>query len=151
MHPLTVTLEFEDFPDTHTCSGEDSSPRIIVEGVLSNIKSLAVVATSSPEEGPSKTSWVMWNIEPAGTIPAGIPNDEVVSSPVRCVQGRNDFGTIGYRGPCPGHGETEAYLFRVYALDLALHLPPGATWEELVRAMEGSVNQTGEAVVLRTG
>jgi Raf kinase inhibitor-like YbhB/YbcL family protein len=151
MHPLWVALEFTDFPDEHTCVGENTSPLIRVEGVLPNIKSLAIVATSSCEEGSSKVAWVIWNIEPAGTVPAGIPKSAEVSSPVRALQGRNDFGTIGYRGPCPKPGETETYLFRVYALDLDMHLPPGSGWEGLVRAMEGSVNQTGEVVAFGTG
>ncbi|MDN7024635.1 YbhB/YbcL family Raf kinase inhibitor-like protein [Methanoculleus sp. FWC-SCC1] len=151
MQPLEVTLNFAEFPPEHTCRGGDASPRVRVAGVLPNIKSLAIVATSSPEEGESKAAWVIWNVEPAETVPAGIPKTAEVTAPVRAVQGRNDFGTVGYRGPCPKSGETEAYLFRVYALDIDLHLLPGAGWEDLVRALEGSVNQTGEVVALSTG
>ncbi len=151
MQPLRVTLEFTDFPKEHTCRGGDISPLIRVEGVLPNIKSLAVVATSSTEEGSSKVAWVIWNIEPAGTVPAGIPKSAEVSSPIRALQGKNGFGTVGYRGPCPRPGETETYLFRVYALDLDMPLPPGSGWEDLIREMEGSVNQTGEAIAFGTG
>lgn len=151
MQPLEVTLDFAEFPEEHMCRGDDLSPWIGVEGVLPNIKSLAIVATSSSEEGVSKAAWVIWNIEPAASVPAGIPKSAVVEQPVRAVQGRNGFGTLGYRGPCPKSGETEAYLFRVYALDVDLHIPPGAGWDDLVREMEGSVNQTGEVVAISTG
>lgn len=148
---LVVTLDFEEFPLECTCRGANRSPPIRVEGILPNIKSLAVLATASPEGGPSRVAWVLWNLPAVGQIPAGFPDGGTVESPLHAVQGRNDFGTLGYRGPCPEAGETEAYLFRVYALDLDLPLDPGATWEEMVRAMEGSMNQTGEAIAFATG
>jgi Raf kinase inhibitor-like YbhB/YbcL family protein len=151
MHPLTVKLDFEEFPAVYTCKGADRSPPIRVGGILPNIRSLAVLATTSPEEGPSKVSWLIWNLDPVPLIPEGIPAGGELQSPIRARQGTNDFGTVAYRGPCPKKGELETYLFRVYALDVDLHLPAGATWEDLVRAMEGSVNQTGEVIALSTG
>jgi len=151
MPNLTVKLDFDEFPEVYTCKGANRSPPIRVEGTLPNIKSFAVLATTSPEEGPSRVAWVLWNLPAVPLIPEGFPPEEEVESPLHAVQGTNDFGTIGYRGPCPSAGKTEAYLFRVYALDLDLALEPGATWEDLVRAMEGSMNQTGEVVVFATG
>ncbi|MCK9298203.1 YbhB/YbcL family Raf kinase inhibitor-like protein [Methanoculleus sp. YWC-01] len=148
---LVVKLDFDEFPLDYTCKGANRSPPIRVEGILPNIKSLAILATTSPEEGPSKVAWVLWNLPAVPRIPEGFPEGEVVESPLHAVQGTNDFGSIGYRGPCPETGEAEAYLFRVYALDLDLALAPGATWEEMVRAIEGSMNQSGEAVVFATG
>src|SRR2546423_286970 len=43
-------------------------------------------------------------------------------------QGRNDFGTVGYRGPCPppGHG-IHRYHFSLHALARQIALPDGAT------------------------
>ncbi|WP_292393786.1 YbhB/YbcL family Raf kinase inhibitor-like protein [Methanoculleus sp. UBA303] len=151
MPNLIVKLGFEEFPVAYTCKGANRSPPIRVEGILPNIKSLAVLATTSPEEGPSQVAWILWNLPAVPLIPEGFPAGEVVESPLHAVQGTNDFGSTGYRGPCPEAGKTEAYLFRVYALDLDLGLAPGATWEEMVRAMEGSMNQTGEAIAFATG
>ncbi|MCK8518247.1 YbhB/YbcL family Raf kinase inhibitor-like protein [Methanoculleus sp. 7T] len=151
MPRLTLKLDFEEFPAVYTCKGANRSPPIRVEGILPNIKSLAVLATTSPEDGPSKVAWVLWNLPAVPLIPEGFPGEGVVESPLHAVQGTNDFGTIGYRGPCPEAGEAEAYLFRVYALDLDLALAPGATWEEMIRAMEGSMNQSGEVIAFATG
>ncbi|KLK89015.1 phosphatidylethanolamine-binding protein [Methanoculleus sediminis] len=148
---LVVNLDFEEFPEDYTCRGANRSPAIRVEGILPNIKSLAILATTSPEEGPSKVAWVLWNLPAVSLIPEGFPEGGTVESPLHAVQGTNDFGTLGYRGPCPEAGRAEAYLFRVYALDLDLALAPGATWEEMVRAMNGSLNQSGEAVVFAMG
>lgn len=146
MPKLTVKLDFEDFPEIYICKGANLSPPIRVEGILPNIKSLAILVTVSPEKGPARVAWIAWNLPPVPLIPEGFPEGGVVESPLHAVQGTNDFGTIGYRGPCPEPGAGEAYLFRVYALDLDIMLAPGATWEELIRAMNGSLNQSGEAV-----
>lgn len=45
------------------------------------------------------------------------------------VEGRTDFGSTGYGGPCPPEGdEPHRYVFTVYALDVpTLDLPPDAT------------------------
>ena len=41
-------------------------------------------------------------------------------------QGRNDFGPVGYSGPCPPKGQPHHYPITVYALDLD-RLGPAAT------------------------
>ena len=63
------------------------------------------------------------------------------------VEGRNDFGTSGYRGPCPppGHGR-HRYSFRLYALDSDPELRPGAGKRELERALEGHTLATAELI-----
>jgi Raf kinase inhibitor-like YbhB/YbcL family protein len=55
------------------------------------------------------------------------------------ARGRNDFGTTGYRGPCPppGHGR-HRYVFRLYALDTDAELAAGAAKAELEQAIEGT-------------
>jgi len=53
-------------------------------------------------------------------------------------QGTNDFGRIGYGGPCPPAG-IHRYFFKLYALDDFLNLAPGLTKKRLLRAMEGHI------------
>jgi hypothetical protein len=62
----------------------------------------------------------------------------------------NDFGKIGYSGPCPPGGATHRYTFKVYGLDAMLDLPPGATKADLIGAMRGHVIQYGETTALYT-
>ncbi len=57
-------------------------------------------------------------------------------------QGFNDFGTIGYRGPCPPGG-THRYYFKVYALDTVIQLPAKINKEDLLKAMEGHILDEG--------
>jgi len=59
-------------------------------------------------------------------------------------QGKNDFGNIGYGGPAPPKGKPHRYFFKLYALDVALDLPPGATKAQLEDAMKGHVLAEGQ-------
>jgi phosphatidylethanolamine-binding protein (PEBP) family uncharacterized protein len=57
----------------------------------------------------------------------GIP--EAVEPP---FEGRNDFGRVGYAGPCPpvGHPPHE-YVFRLVALGMPPDFPPGSRMDDL--------------------
>jgi Raf kinase inhibitor-like YbhB/YbcL family protein len=67
-------------------------------------------------------------------LPANVPATETLDSGAR--QGTNDFRRIGYGGPCPPSG-THRYYFKLYALDAELNLPPAATKDQLLKALEG--------------
>jgi len=124
MDKLVVRLDFLEFPPSHTCDGGDLSPRIRIEGL--SAASVAVMAVNPFQ--PSCCSfcpWLIWNLPPSGEIPPGIPKTGSVHSPILAVQGTNDFGVVGYTGPCPPAGTTHRYSFKVYGLDRMLDLPPG--------------------------
>jgi len=126
--------------------GQTGCPPIRVEGVLPEIRSLAIMVMACPEDGASRVAWVTWNLPAVPQIPEGFPPGGEVDSPLHAVQGENDFGTIGYRGPAPDAGKPEAYLFRVYALDREVEIKAGSTWDEMVMAIRGSIKQVGEAI-----
>ncbi|KUH33607.1 hypothetical protein APY94_05280 [Thermococcus celericrescens] len=136
----TIPVEF-------TCDGNDVNPPIFIGHVDPNAKSLVIIMDDPDAPGGTFTHWIAWNIPPLGEIPKGVPPRGVVDAPVRMVQGKNDFGRIGYGGPCPprGHG-VHYYHFKVYALDTVLELDPGASRKELERAMSGHIIQMGELV-----
>ena len=46
---------------------------------------------------------------------------------------RNDFGRVGYGGPCPPAGQTHHYLFRLLALDGRGHVVARAQLESTYR------------------
>ena len=147
MEPLRVRLDFLEFPPTHTCDGANTSPRIRLSGL--NAVSVAVMAVNPFQ--PSCCSfcpWLIWNIPAGPEIPAGISPEGIVSFPITAVQGMNDFGRIGYSGPCPPQGTTHRYTFKVYGLDAMLTLAPGATKAGLITAMRSHDLQYGETVAL---
>jgi len=61
-------------------------------------------------------------------------------------QGRNDFGKIGYGGPCPPTAKPHRYFFKLYALDAKLNLMPGATKKDVERAMQRHILAQGEYI-----
>ena len=147
MEPLRVRLDFLEFPPTHTCDGANTSPRIMLSGL--NAVSVPVMAVNPFQ--PSCCSfcpWLIWNIPAGPEIPAGISPEGIVSFPITAVQGMNDFGRIGYSGPCPPQGTAHRYTFKVYGLDAMLTLPPGATKAGLITAMRSHVLQYGETAAL---
>ena len=60
--------------------------------------------------------------------------------PQGSAEGTNDFRRLGYGGPCPPPGKPHHYLFRLYALDIRLDSPPGATRKELDAAIENGIS-----------
>ncbi len=134
-------------PEKFTCDGEDINPPIFVGNIGKEVKSLAIIVDDPDAPAGTFTHWIAWNIPPRGEIPEAIPKEGIVESPLKIVQGVNDFGKVGYGGPCPPRG-VHHYHFKVYALDTTLDLRPGATRKELERAMEGHVIQWGELVGL---
>jgi hypothetical protein len=82
--------------------------------------------------------WVIYNIPGAAReLSEALPARE--KNPDGSLQGRNDFGRIGYGGPCPPRGRPHRYFFRLYALDAVPGLGPGATRKALLKAMEGHI------------
>ena len=54
------------------------------------------------------------------------------------VEGKTDFGEIGYGGPAPPDGQ-HTYIFKLYALDADLDLKEGFSKQELEDAMKGHI------------
>jgi Raf kinase inhibitor-like YbhB/YbcL family protein len=147
MDPLVVSLDFLEFPPTHTCDGGNLSPRITLKGLKAS--SVAVMVFNPFEKSCcSFTPWIAWNIPPVEHIPQGVPHGGTVTSPIPTVQGITDYGSIGYTGPCPPQGQMIRYQFKVYGLDAMLDLPAGSNKHELVSAMKGHVLQFGETVAM---
>ncbi len=146
---LVVKTAFENgsrIPEKYTCDGIDVSPPLRLGEVDENAKSLVVIVDDPDAPMGVFTHWIAWNIAPVKEIPEGMPKEKIVSSPVKMIQGVNDFGRIGYNGPCPPRGKPHRYYFKVYALDTVLSLEPGAGKKELEKAMEGHVIQFGEVM-----
>lgn len=128
-------------PARYTCSGADVSPPLSWTGVPPGAKSLALTVIDPDAPGRPFTHWVVFGIAPStAEIPEGGP------PPSGAAEGRNDFGSTGYRGPCPPPGSPHHYHFKVYALDTTLSLRSGATESAFEAAIKGHVLASGELV-----
>lgn len=123
-------------PKRHTCDGPDLSPPLEWSDVPEGTISFALIMED--QDAPSGT-WVHWLVYdlPGDTrsLPEGLACTETL--PRGGAQGRNDFGRVGYGGPCPSPGRPHRYLFRLYALEGKVNLPPGASKDQLLSAMAG--------------
>lgn len=144
MMGLVVKLGFDRIPDEYTCQGMDVSPRIEIQGL--NATSIAVIVDDPDAPSATFTHWLIWNILPIDVIPKAIAKSATLKEPFRALQGTNDFGEIGYAGPCPPPGKPHRYFFRVFGLDRMLDLSAGSTVTDLEKAMQGHLLQKGEAV-----
>jgi Raf kinase inhibitor-like YbhB/YbcL family protein len=82
--------------------------------------------------------WIMYNIPAAARgLKQGVQHLKIF--PDGSSQGRNDFGRIGYGGPCPPKGAVHRYFFRLYAVKERLAISPDTARRVLAGAMEGRV------------
>ena len=120
-------------PKQYTCEGENVNPELKFGGVPADARSLALIMDDPDGTVGIFVHWLVWNIAPDTTVvPFRAP------APVG-IEGTTSFGTIGYGGPCPPPGKTHRYVFRLYALDAILDLPPGASRVQLDAAMTDHV------------
>jgi Raf kinase inhibitor-like YbhB/YbcL family protein len=107
---------------------------------------MALIVEDPDAPGGTFTHWVLFDLPPETKgLGEGIPPEgEVRLAPAGAAarQGKNDFGKLGYGGPCPPRG-THRYVFLLYALDAPLNLKPGATRDQLLRAMKGHILAEG--------
>ena len=125
-------------PQPCTCDGANLSPSLSWKDAPRGTKSFALIVEDSDAPGGTWTHWIAWNIPAAmSALPAGLP--ALTSLGGGICQGRNDFGRIGYGGPCPPRGRVHHYYFRLFALDKVLNLRAGSSRMDLESAGRGHV------------
>jgi hypothetical protein len=129
-------------PKKYTCDGSDISPPLSWDSVPEGTKSLALISDDPDAPRGTWVHWVIFNLPAHITeLTEHIPPQQTLSTGAK--QGRNDFGKIGYGGPCPPGG-THRYYFKLYALDKEINLGAGASKAELLKAMEGHILTEGQ-------
>jgi len=111
------------------CTGQNISPALNWSNAPAGTKSFAVTAYDpDAPTGSGWWHWVMYNIPASVTsLPAGAGNGR--DAPRGSQQGRTDFGSKGYGGPCPPAGDKpHHYHFTVFALKVdKIDVPGDAT------------------------
>jgi len=143
----SVFKDNEFIPKKYTCMGSNVNPPLVISNIPRNAKSVAIIMDDPDAPVGTFVHWILWNLIVDGDevkIDEGLPRKASC-----CEQGINDFGRIGYDGPCPprGHG-VHHYHIKVYALDTKLNLPSKATKKALENAMKGHILSQVELVGL---
>ena len=125
-------------PDGYTCDGKNISPEISWSGAPQKTASFALICDDPDAPFGTWTHWVVYNI-PADVskLDENLPKEGELKGGVS--QGVNDFGEIGFGGPCPPAGKAHRYFFRLYALDMMLKLDKGAAKKNVEKAMVGHI------------
>lgn len=127
-----------DIPVKFTCQGEDVSPALSWNGIPPGAASLVLLCEDPDAPGGLWVHWVAYDLPAsADGLPEAVPKRPDIPSGGH--QGMNDFGRVGYGGPCPPFGPAHRYHFRLYALDRRLGLPPKAARADVVKAMKGGI------------
>ncbi len=125
-------------PERHTCDGDDVSPALSWSGAPPETGAYALIV-----DDPDARSFVHWVAVDIPAEVAALP--EAASGRAAGIEGQNDFGTSGWRGPCPPSG-THRYVFSVYALARPLELSGKFDGSAARRAMEGKVLAEGRLI-----
>jgi Raf kinase inhibitor-like YbhB/YbcL family protein len=121
--------EGEAIPSAHTCDGGDTSPPLSWEEAPEGTAAFALIVDDPDARG--FVHWVLTDIPGDQTdLPAG-EGDSIG------VPGRNDFGRIGWGGPCPPSGE-HRYVFTLVALSAPLGLAGTVDADAVRTAMAGT-------------
>jgi hypothetical protein len=130
-------------PAAYSCKGENISPELHWTGVPEKTKTFALICDDPDAPGRIWVHWVIFNIpiekevfKSTFKLLENFPKKEISDKGIR--QGTNDFGKIGYDGPCPPSG-VHRYYFKLYALNQTLELKAGASKLQLLEAMKGHV------------
>lgn len=135
----------DPIPVRHTCDGEDVSPALRWEGPPDETASFALVVEDPDAPRGTFVHWVLYELPGhARELPEDVGPSPRLENLGEAAQGKNDFGAIGYRGPCPPRGAPHRYFFRLYALDARLGLDPGAARLAVDQTMAGHVIGTAE-------
>ena len=104
---------------------ENEEPNISFNRPPSSTTTLALIMDDPDAMGAVGKVWLHWLQY----------HNLTESSP---VEGKTDFGEIGYGGPAPPDGR-HTYIFKAYALDTELELKEGFSKHELEDAMKGHI------------
>jgi Raf kinase inhibitor-like YbhB/YbcL family protein len=98
------------------CTGPNVSPALAWSGAPKGTKSFAV-SMYDPDAPTGSGFWHWWVVNipaDATSLPKGAGAG--TGLPAGAMQGRNDFSTTAYGGPCPPPGKPHRYIVTVYAL-----------------------------------
>lgn len=135
-------------PARYTCEGQDISPALAWSGMPIGTNSLALIVydPDAPDPAHPQRIWVHWVLYNLPPNCAGLKEQIAAQAlPLGTLHGVNDWGRIGYGGPCPPIGR-HRYFFALYALDTMLPDLGKPSRLQLMQAMQGHILAQTELV-----
>ena len=116
------------------CSGRNLAPALHWYNVPAGTKSFAFTITDvDAPVADGFHHWIVYNIPRQVTTLQGHGSNPF-------SEGTNDYGTVGYGGPCPPpDGQVHHYVFTVYALSVAHIAGTHITFDKLIAEISPDV------------
>ena len=127
-----------EIPIKHACDGSDVSPPLRWTDPPDGTKGFALTVADLDSTSGVSVHWLLYGIPVTlRELQEAIPRQDAV--PGIGSQGVNDFGVVGYSGPCPPPGPAHRYAFTLDALDTLVSLVPRKTRADFRKAMYGRI------------
>jgi hypothetical protein len=125
-------------PARYTCDGVDRSPAFSWNDPPAGPVAFSLIVHDPDAPAGDWVHWILYDIPGARRdLPEAVPTRPTVKD--IGTQGMNDFGRLGWGGPCPPPGPAHHYRFRLLALNARLGLAPKLTREVVLDAVRGHV------------
>ena len=118
--------EGEEIPKEFGYKFENKEPKLDFKNVPKGTKSIGLIMDDPDAMAAVGKIWVHW------LQYFDYPSQNLI------LEGKTDFGEIGYGGPAPPNGR-HTYIFKGYALDVKLDLKEGYSKQDLEDAMKGHI------------
>jgi hypothetical protein len=118
--------EGNEIPKEFGYKFENKEPNLDFKNIPENTKSIGLIMDDPDAMAAVGKIWVHWL--------------QYFDYPLKnlIIEGKTDFGEIGYGGPAPPNGR-HTYIFKAYALDFSPDLKEGYSKQELEDVMEGHI------------
>ena len=116
----------EEIPKEFGYKFENKEPNLDFKNIPENTKSIGLIMDDPDAMAAVGKIWVHW------LQYFDYPSQNLI------IEGKTDFGEIGYGGPAPPNGR-HTYIFKAYALDFSPDLKEGYSKQELEDVMEGHI------------
>ena len=118
--------ESDEIPKKFGYKFENKEPKLDFNNIPEGTQSIGLIMDDPDAMAAVGKIWVHW------LQYFDFPSKNLI------IEGKTDFGEIGYGGPAPPNGR-HTYIFKSYALDIKLNLKEGYSKQELEDAMKGHI------------
>ena len=107
----------ELIPKKYTCDGKNISLPVKFINIPKYTKSIALIMQDPDAPFGVFTHWIILNVK--NSLKENFPKKFKIND---IYQGINDFGYVGYGGPCPPFNQKHRYIITAYALDTKIQI-----------------------------
>lgn len=125
----------EQIPKKYGYKNSNVNPPLTIKEIPKDTKSLVLIMDDPDAMGAVGKVWVHWLVWNIASTTTEIEENSI---PIGSIEGKTDFGEIGYGGPAPPDKE-HIYIFKLCALDAKLDLKEGSLKKDLEKSIQNHI------------